>query len=98
MPAEIVYAPEVELDLAEAYGWYEAQQPGLGEEFLRCVEASLRALSRHPGMYPVVHETMRFDGPCLEVRTDLQSLEPGEWVVAVGNLGAEKADYTLTRA
>jgi hypothetical protein len=35
MAAELVIAPEVEYDLTEAYAWYERQQVGLGERFLR---------------------------------------------------------------
>jgi hypothetical protein len=39
MAAELIIAPEVEQDLAEAYAWYEARRVGLGEEFLSCVDA-----------------------------------------------------------
>lgn len=59
MPADLVFVPEVEDDLAEAYAWYEAQRPGLGEEFMTCVEAALRALTRHPAMHALVHESYR---------------------------------------
>ena len=41
MPAEILIAPEVELDIAEAYLWYERCRAGLGEEFLSSVDACL---------------------------------------------------------
>jgi hypothetical protein len=34
MPVEPVIAPEAELDIAEAYEWYEGRRAGLGEEFL----------------------------------------------------------------
>lgn len=33
--------PAAEQDAAEAYSWYEAQESGLGEEFLRCVDAGI---------------------------------------------------------
>jgi hypothetical protein len=33
MPAELVIAPEAELDITEAYVWYEGRRAGLGEEF-----------------------------------------------------------------
>ncbi len=33
MPAELVFAPEVEQDLTEAYDWYERQRPGLVRRF-----------------------------------------------------------------
>jgi hypothetical protein len=31
MAAELVFGPEAELDIAEAYAWYEARRVGLGE-------------------------------------------------------------------
>jgi hypothetical protein len=42
MAAELVLAPEAELDLVEAYGWYEVQRVGLGEELLSCVDACIQ--------------------------------------------------------
>jgi len=33
MAVELIIAPEVEQDFAEAYAWYEARRTGLGEEF-----------------------------------------------------------------
>jgi hypothetical protein len=41
MAAELILAPEAELDLAEAYDWYELRRIGLGEEFLGCVDACI---------------------------------------------------------
>jgi toxin ParE1/3/4 len=40
MAAKLVIAPEAELDLAEAYVWYEKRRVGLGEEFLNSVDTS----------------------------------------------------------
>lgn len=57
MAVEVVLALEAELDLAEAYAWYEARRPGLGDEFLGCVEAGIEAIRRTPLLYPVVHES-----------------------------------------
>jgi plasmid stabilization system protein ParE len=59
MPVELVIAPEAELDIAEAYGWYESRRMGLGEDFLSSVDASLESIRRRPEMYPVVHESYR---------------------------------------
>ena len=59
MAAELILAPEAEQDLAEAYGWYENRRPGLGEEFLSCVDACIAAIQRTPEMYRVVHEDYR---------------------------------------
>ena len=59
MPVELVIAPEAELDIAEAYLWYEGRRAGLGEEFLSSVDACLESIRRLPEMYPVVHEGYR---------------------------------------
>jgi plasmid stabilization system protein ParE len=59
MPVELVIAPDAELDIAEAYDWYEGRRAGLGEEFLSSVDACLESIRRRPEMYPVVHEGYR---------------------------------------
>lgn len=46
MAGEIIWAPEAEQDVAQAYAWYEDQRIGLGEEFLRSVEALPEAVRR----------------------------------------------------
>jgi plasmid stabilization system protein ParE len=51
--------PEAEADLSEAYGWYEDQRTGLGDEFLLCVDACLLGIQRHPESSPVVHREVR---------------------------------------
>ena len=59
MAAKLVAAPEAELDIAEAYVWYEGRRIGLGEEFLGSVDAAIERICRNPLIYPVVHETYR---------------------------------------
>jgi plasmid stabilization system protein ParE len=59
MPVELVIAPEAELDIAEAYAWYEGRRMGLGEDFLSSVDACLESILRRPEMYSVVHESYR---------------------------------------
>ncbi|HEY6330194.1 MAG TPA: type II toxin-antitoxin system RelE/ParE family toxin, partial [Blastocatellia bacterium] len=59
MAAELVFAPETEQDVIEAYTWYERQRSGLGEEFLSCLDATFHAISRNPEMYAIVHEDYR---------------------------------------
>ena len=59
MAAELILAPEVEQDIAEAYAWYEARRAGLGEEFLSCVDACLATICRLPEMQAAVHEQYR---------------------------------------
>jgi plasmid stabilization system protein ParE len=59
MAAKLAVAPEAELDLAQAYVWYESRRIGLGEEFLSSVDACIEGIRRQPEMYPVVHEAYR---------------------------------------
>jgi len=59
MAAELVIAPEAEQDIAEAYGWHEDRRPGLGEEFLSCVDACVQAICRMPELHAQVHEDYR---------------------------------------
>ena len=59
MPAKLVIAPEAELDIAEAYVWYERRRIGLGEEFLSSVDACMEGIRRQPEMYPLVYENYR---------------------------------------
>jgi plasmid stabilization system protein ParE len=59
MGAELILAPEAERDIAEAYAWYEGRRPGLGEEFLSCLEAYLQGLRRTPEIHPFIRENYR---------------------------------------
>lgn len=54
MAAELIVAPEAEQDIAEAYGWYERQRFGLGEDLLSRVDACIQRILRNPeepGLY-----------------------------------------------
>ena len=55
----LIILPEAEQDVAEAYVWYENQELGLGEEFLRCVDACIQFIRRNPEIYQVVYESYR---------------------------------------
>ena len=59
MGVELNFAAEVEWDVFEAYAWYESRRPGLGEEFLTCVDACIQVICRHPEMYTKVYEDYR---------------------------------------
>ncbi len=48
-----------EFDLDEAYAWYEARAEGVGEAFLRSVEACLARIERHPEAHVVAHGRVR---------------------------------------
>ena len=59
MTTELVLASDTELDLVEAYAWYEDLRPGLGAEFLGCVDACIETIVRRPQLYGAVHESYR---------------------------------------
>ncbi|MCP5059280.1 MAG: type II toxin-antitoxin system RelE/ParE family toxin [bacterium] len=48
-----------ELDIDEVYAWYESRRSGLGEAFLRSVDASFARIGREPEIYPVQHDPVR---------------------------------------
>ena len=51
--------PRAEADLLEAYHWYEAQRPGLGDDFLDELECSIAALEEEPERRPVYYRGFR---------------------------------------
>ena len=53
------FLPEARQDIANACAWYEQQSLGLGMEFLRCLEATILSIQRHPLMYPAVFADYR---------------------------------------
>ena len=59
MTVELILAPEVELDLTEAYVWYERRRLGLGEDFMTSVDACLQRICRNPESYETVHQGYR---------------------------------------
>jgi plasmid stabilization system protein ParE len=59
MAVELIIAPEAAQDVDEAYGWYEIQRAGLGEEFLNCVDACVQAICRSPEMHSKVYQAYR---------------------------------------
>jgi hypothetical protein len=59
MAAELVIAPEVIEDLAEAAAWYESRRTGLGDELLSCVDACIAAICRMPETNTTAHEQYR---------------------------------------
>jgi hypothetical protein len=63
-----ILLPEAKADVAAAYVWYEEQSPGLGREFLRCVETALLATQRNPlssGISLSLHISAPASAPCL---------------------------------
>lgn len=59
MSRRLTVRPEAEAEMADAFDWYEDRVPGLGSDFLLCLDAVLRAIVRSPQQYPRVHKTVR---------------------------------------
>ncbi len=59
MIERVIYTPDADADVAEAYSFYEGCEPGLGEDFLRCVEARVLTIQRHPQLCPVAVDEFR---------------------------------------
>ena len=50
-----IFRPAAAADVEDAYRWYEAQRPGLGEEFLAAVRTVIESMPANPELFPVVH-------------------------------------------
>ena len=72
MTAELVFAPETELDIAEAYAWYERRRTGLGEEFMSALDACIESIRRQPQMFPGSRELSARPGTALSLRSVLR--------------------------
>ena len=59
MTARVEVTPEADADITEAYSWYRGRGLGLGEEFLRSLDACLDEVARFPDSNPVVHHSLR---------------------------------------
>ena len=55
----LIVRPEAEAEMTGAFDWYEDRAPGLGLEFLCCVDAVFSAALRNPLRFPLVHRTVR---------------------------------------
>jgi plasmid stabilization system protein ParE len=55
----VVFTPEADEDIAQSYDWYENREPGLGEDFLRCIDACILTIRRYPDLYPVAIDEFR---------------------------------------
>lgn len=59
MTFQVKFEPEAELEIIEAFNWYEQQSYGLGGEFLRAVRQSEAVLARNPYQYQVQYREIR---------------------------------------
>ncbi len=59
MSYRLLIRPEAELDIQDAFEWYEAQSLGLGSEFVRAVDTCLSGIGRDPLAYPIIYKQAR---------------------------------------
>jgi plasmid stabilization system protein ParE len=57
--SRLVVRPLAELDLPEAFDWYEAQQAGPGPDFIAAIESVFARIAENPKLYPTVHYHVR---------------------------------------
>lgn len=59
MSKNLILLSQAEQDITEAYDWYQQRELGLGEEFLRCIDASIQTIERNPEIYVFAYEKYR---------------------------------------
>ena len=59
MGRSVIFLPEVESDIREAYWWYEEKSIGLGDDFLRCLEDAFSRIASHPEHFPLRFDDVR---------------------------------------
>ncbi len=51
----LIISPEAELDIQDAFKWYEQGSSGLGSEFVRAIDSCFALIGRNPLAYPKVY-------------------------------------------
>jgi plasmid stabilization system protein ParE len=59
MRPRLLIEPEAEVELNEAFTWYEGRTAGLGSEFLRAVRAAFALIRRNPEQFTRVRGDVR---------------------------------------
>ena len=59
MSFEIIIRSEAEVEMMDAFDWYEKRAKGLGSEFLLAVDAAFQSILRNPRQYPIIHKAVR---------------------------------------
>ncbi len=59
MGVDLVLVLDAVRDLEDGYAWYEKRRPGLGEEFLSCVDACFEGIRRDPERHERIFEDYR---------------------------------------
>ncbi len=59
MTLPVVWLPEADADLKEAFAWYESIHPDLGARFAVAVDAAVEVIARSPLAFQIVHPEIR---------------------------------------
>jgi plasmid stabilization system protein ParE len=59
MNYRLIIRPEAELDLEDAFAWYESQDTGLGSEFVRAIDTCISTIGRNPLAYRFIYQQAR---------------------------------------
>ncbi|MBC7369725.1 MAG: type II toxin-antitoxin system RelE/ParE family toxin [Undibacterium sp.] len=59
MSHELRITSRAEADIADAFDWYEQRVPGLGVDFLHCVDATISSVQRSPQFFRPRHSSHR---------------------------------------
>jgi plasmid stabilization system protein ParE len=59
MSLPLYFHLSVRSEMDEAFGWYEAQRAGRGEDFLGSVREALDRIQDYPEMHPTVYRDVR---------------------------------------
>ena len=58
----VVLRAEAELEFSDASEWYDRQRPGLGADFVACVEETLERIADTPELHAIVFGDVRRAG------------------------------------
>jgi plasmid stabilization system protein ParE len=59
MNYRLIIRPAAELDLEDAFAWYESQEAGLGSEFVRAIDNCISTVGRNPLSYRPISQQAR---------------------------------------
>lgn len=59
MNRRLTLRPQAEVEIGEAAVWYEGCGAGLGNDFLRAIDAALAAIQRNPFQYQIISGELR---------------------------------------
>jgi plasmid stabilization system protein ParE len=55
----VILRPDARREFDDAFDWYNLQRPGLGAEFVACVEEAFQQIARAPELRAKVHRNVR---------------------------------------